>query len=145
RTSLRTLSKLCGQSGLVPTSYRLSELVRVGEDPPCSGGFADVYRGSYDGRAVALKRLDHPHIVPFVGVESGNQACIVSEWMDHGDVMSYLERFPLANRKQLIMDIARGLEYMHASGLVHGDLKSVSSLPHEKPIYAHHDSAQRPC
>ncbi|EIN07822.1 kinase-like protein, partial [Punctularia strigosozonata HHB-11173 SS5] len=53
---------------------------------------------------------------------------IVSEWMEHGDVMSYLENYPRANRVELITDVARGLEYMHASGLVHGDLKSRNVL-----------------
>ncbi|EIN04829.1 kinase-like protein, partial [Punctularia strigosozonata HHB-11173 SS5] len=156
----RTLRELCGESGLVPTRYRLSGLARVGTDPPCAGGFADVYRGTYNGTIVALKfmrlhvrdgksfmkvfcreavvwkRLNHPHIVPFIGIDPSYHACIVSEWMEHGDVMSYLESHPRANRVQLITDIARGLEYMHASGLVHGDLKSrnvlVDSLGHAR-------------
>ncbi|EIN03644.1 kinase-like protein, partial [Punctularia strigosozonata HHB-11173 SS5] len=107
------------------------------------GGFADVYRGTFNGKFVALKcmrlhvfcreavvwkRLNHPHIVPFIGIDPSNQACIVSEWMEHGDVMSYIESHPRANRVQLITDIARGLEYMHASGVVHGDLKSRNVL-----------------
>ncbi|EIN03685.1 kinase-like protein, partial [Punctularia strigosozonata HHB-11173 SS5] len=78
--------------------------------------------------AVVWKRLIHPNIVPFIGVEPRNQACIVSEWMDNGDIMSYLEDHPRANRIDLITDIARGLNYMHASGLVHGDLKSRNVL-----------------
>ncbi|EIN04626.1 kinase-like protein, partial [Punctularia strigosozonata HHB-11173 SS5] len=70
----------------------------------------------------------HPNIVPFIGVEPGNYACIVSEWMDNGDVLSYLEYHPSADRVRLITDIAHGLHYMHSNGLVHGDLHSRNVL-----------------
>ncbi|EIN07824.1 kinase-like protein, partial [Punctularia strigosozonata HHB-11173 SS5] len=78
--------------------------------------------------AIVWKRLDHPNVVPFLGVAPGYQACIVSEWMDHGDVMSYLKQHPRADRVELITGIASGLEYMHASGIVHGDLKGRNVL-----------------
>ncbi|EIN11706.1 kinase-like protein, partial [Punctularia strigosozonata HHB-11173 SS5] len=70
----------------------------------------------------------HPNIVPFLDVSSGIQACIVSQWMENGDVMSYLERFPDSSRRELILDIAHGLEYMRANGLIHGDMKSRNVL-----------------
>ncbi|EIN03690.1 kinase-like protein, partial [Punctularia strigosozonata HHB-11173 SS5] len=152
-SALRELRSLCGETGLLPTSYELSGLVKSDDEEPCSsGGFSDVWRGEHNGVPVALKvlrlhagdrakykqvfckeavvwrRLSHRNIVPFLGVSPRHHLCIVSEWMEHGDVMSYLERFPQANRLQLITDVARGLEYMHAVGVIHGDMKGRNVL-----------------
>ncbi|EIN03641.1 kinase-like protein [Punctularia strigosozonata HHB-11173 SS5] len=78
--------------------------------------------------AVYWKRLVHPHIVPFLGVDPQRPACIVSAWMDHGDVMTYISRYPSADRRQLVLDMAHGLEYMHKGNLIHGDIKSGNLL-----------------
>ncbi|EIN07908.1 kinase-like protein, partial [Punctularia strigosozonata HHB-11173 SS5] len=78
--------------------------------------------------SIFWKRLSHENIVPFLGTSPRSHVCIVAEWMEHGDVLSYLERFPLADRRQLITDVARGLNYMHASGVIHGDVKGRNIL-----------------
>ncbi|EIN09124.1 kinase-like protein, partial [Punctularia strigosozonata HHB-11173 SS5] len=78
--------------------------------------------------AVFWKQLAHPNIVPFLGVSQSHNLCIVSEWMAFGDVITYLQKFPRANRRQLVTDVACGLEYMHASAMIHGDIKGRNIL-----------------
>ena len=67
---------------------------------------------------------------------------MISEWMDEGNINEFVERYNGVNRVQLVshrlvscggrrsrsiqlVDAANGLEYMHSSNMVHGDLKGV--------------------
>ena len=57
RRSSRLLYKICKACGTLPTSYFVQpELTPVGEVGWC-GGFADVSKGEYQGRPVAIKHL----------------------------------------------------------------------------------------
>ena len=66
----------------------------------------------------------------------------MSEWMDNGDITSFVKRNEDVNRAQLVsyhvhvyggwcdrfpklVDVAHGLEYLHDLNFVHGDLKGV--------------------
>jgi len=54
---LHLLYKLCKACELLPATYALrEELIRV-SNVHCSGGYADVSRGEYLGRHVAIKQL----------------------------------------------------------------------------------------
>jgi len=154
RNCERTLRRLCGRAGLLPNSTSLSEsdIERKSTVPSCGGGFADVYEGVYLGNAVALKalrvygkdnirkvqksfckeavfwrRLVHPNIVSFLGVVNSESLplCMVSIWMQNGNMAKFLERNPRSNRLELLIDAAQGLLYLHRLGIVHGDVKSV--------------------
>jgi hypothetical protein len=50
--------KLCIASGIMP-KYLFIHGVDIGDerDPWAAGGFADVFKGTYEGRQVAVKRL----------------------------------------------------------------------------------------
>jgi len=68
---------------------------------------------------------------------------MISEWMDQGNINEFVRRYDGVNRVQLVsrerlvscedrhdrfiqlVDAANGLEYMHSSSMVHGDLKGV--------------------
>jgi len=67
---------------------------------------------------------------------------MISEWMDHGNIIEFVERNEGVNRVQLVgddvpscgnyhnlliqlVDAVNGLEYMHSLHMVHGDLKGV--------------------
>ena len=53
--------------------------------------------------AVLWRRLKHPNVVPFLGVNSTLfELCIVSEWMPHGDINTYLRADPATNRLALV-------------------------------------------
>jgi hypothetical protein len=53
---LRALRKICGSSGTLPNSYIISDgLEKIDEYAFTSGGFADVWRGTYNNKKVAIK------------------------------------------------------------------------------------------
>ncbi|KIM84884.1 hypothetical protein PILCRDRAFT_817699 [Piloderma croceum F 1598] len=77
-------------------------------------------------------RLDHPNIARMFGTSyhMGGRPAIVLEWYQNGNASEYLKKNPTADRKMLIHDIARGLNYLHTliPPIVHGDLKGNNVL-----------------
>ena len=92
-------------------------------------------------------KLRHPHVLPVFGAcLTSTQPYIISQFMENGDLVHYLRRFPQANRVKLVRfaplphtsqlnnppdqvhEINQGLSYLHSERVVHGDLKSVSPL-----------------
>ena len=68
-----------------------------------------------------------PHLVPLVGVVGGASSKLVLEFMDGGDLLTYLEQ-PEPRRRVSKVDLAigmtRGLHALHAQGIVHGYLQA---------------------
>jgi len=119
-----------------------------------AGGTAQVYRGSWNGQEVAIKkisgvshledmkkeinalrRLRHPRLVRFIG------ACIqpplllvVTEFMSGGSLHDRLfgqrRDPPLAHQQRWAISIhmAEGLAFLHSNRVVHRDLKSMNIL-----------------
>ena len=96
----------------------------------------------YCKEVVVWKRTKHPNILSIEGVAPKLfEFCMVSQWMENGDMLPYLEKFPGANRLDLVnstrwrsglrltdsqlIGITCGLDYLHRSDVVHGDLKGV--------------------
>ncbi|KZT52300.1 kinase-like protein [Calocera cornea HHB12733] len=85
-------------------------------------------------------QLQHENIVPLWGIAdlqkiavSGGftQLCMVSPWMEQGNIMEFLKENPTANRLRLLWDIVKGVEYLHSlkpNKIVHGDLKGNNVL-----------------
>lgn len=90
------------------------------------------------------KHLKHPNVLPLLGVTLGeHRFAMVSEWMENGNINSFIERDRHANGTELVccwlifgpqlmvaiqlVDATNGLMYMHGLRLVHGDLKGVFS------------------
>jgi serine/threonine protein kinase len=104
--------------------------------------------------ALFWKHLDHPNILPLLGVSQAVTAhlSLVTPWMPNGNIINYLEQYGLnVNRLALVRLVipatlllspafkqiqvaqcARGLEYLHnyKPALVHGDIKGVSIVTH---------------
>lgn len=58
KTYLKYLQRLCGASGVLPTSFTLTDgFDNLESRPFTSGGFADVYKATYKGQLVVAKAL----------------------------------------------------------------------------------------
>ncbi|KAG0491356.1 hypothetical protein HPP92_004754 [Vanilla planifolia] len=81
-----------------------------------------------------LSRLYHPNIVQFIAASKKPPLyCIITEYMSQGTLRMYLhkkEPYSLSTETilRLALDISRGMEYLHAQGVIHRDLKSHNLL-----------------
>ncbi|KAJ7932966.1 kinase-like domain-containing protein [Mycena leptocephala] len=119
-----------------------------------SGSAADIYRGTLNERGLSVtvkifrrmhsepqnleqtsrslyeeargwKRLDHPNILPFLGIalDLGLSPALISPLCVSGPVMKYLHNTKDSkHRLQMVIGVAAGLAYLHTQGLVHGNL-----------------------
>ncbi|KAH8796241.1 kinase-like domain-containing protein, partial [Flagelloscypha sp. PMI_526] len=83
--------------------------------------------------ALVWRQLRHPNVLPFLGVTETlfpKRFCLVSPFMKHGNVMSFLETRPTHNRLPCVLDIAKGLDYLHSFSppIVHGDVRGANIL-----------------
>ncbi|KDQ18948.1 hypothetical protein BOTBODRAFT_639063 [Botryobasidium botryosum FD-172 SS1] len=121
------------------------------------GGFGDCYLGIFFGRLVVSKRLrfyyerdnymksllheasiwrelDHPNIIPFLGLPSINGIPhLMSPLMQNGTADEFVKKNPHVNRVHLLIQTAQGLEHMHMRNppIIHGDLKANNVLVSE--------------
>lgn len=130
---------------------KIQKLEKIG-----SGGFKDVFIGKFKGRKIAISEFrgqlsamdikelkllggfDHPNIVRFLGVSIPENTretpvMIVSELCSNGDLFDYIRNVnpPTLHKVLVIMlDIARGLEYLHLRkpSVIHRDCKSSNIL-----------------
>lgn len=127
----------------------------LGTESISSGDFGNLYRGALtDDRQVVIKAINipvksndqrtlknaargilslsthgHPNVLHLLGlVEFRDQIGMVYDWMEHGSLPGYLEQHPEVDRYQMSTGICDGLWYLHAEGIVHGDLKGVHVL-----------------
>ena len=60
-------------------------------------------RQKFCHEAVIWKRLSHPNLLPFLGVnETLFRLAMVSEWMEHGTVLQFVKRNVATNRLKLV-------------------------------------------
>ncbi|KAF9646096.1 kinase-like protein [Thelephora ganbajun] len=141
------LGDICSDTLLLPTSTGLLQgLKKRGEIAVASGGTTDIWRGAWSDKQVALKafriyplqdlqeakkilwklvptwkRLAHENVLPFHGVDTSIfQLALVYEWGHNGNIMRYLESHPDASRPKLLLQVAKGLQYLHSLEIVHG-------------------------
>lgn len=78
-----------------------------------------------------MGRLRNPNVVQFYGAcLEENSACLVMEYMEQGSLFDHLAKAELTpgQQKQIAIDIAKGVHYLHHQGIVHRDLKSGNVL-----------------
>ncbi|KAG6809011.1 hypothetical protein H0H92_001984 [Tricholoma furcatifolium] len=150
RTQLiAVMRRISENSGLYPAHFFLEDgVTNTVEGPITAGGFADIYKAHFQGRQLCLKltrrlevnyvnareaivwaQLLHPNVLPFLGLAKYQERlCFVTCWATNGNLESYLEQNPGANRLLLCLDTAAGVEYLHQNNVVHGDLKGANIL-----------------
>ncbi|CAF1092679.1 unnamed protein product [Rotaria sp. Silwood1] len=126
----------------------ITRIQQIGE-----GGFGTVYIGSYreykevgikdvnsklsaDALAEAniLKTLTHPNIIQYIDiVQTPNQTSIIMEFIDGGSLYNYIKRTTQSLTywkvtRQMMIDVAHGMAYLHSQHIVHADLKSLNVL-----------------
>ncbi|KAF9002485.1 kinase-like domain-containing protein, partial [Cyathus striatus] len=153
---LNALIRISTRSAVFPTCLTLHG-VEVVREPISDGFFSQMWKGAFQNYVLAVKvikiyrekhvddllksirkegilwgHLSHPSIVPFYGVyylqKIEEQVCLVSPWMDQGNIMNYLSLNPMENRVKLVFEVAQGLEYLHDNNVIHGDLKGTNVL-----------------
>ncbi|KAG8904048.1 hypothetical protein FRB99_002352 [Tulasnella sp. 403] len=77
--------------------------------------------------------LQHPNVLPFLGsCNINNFIYLVSPYMENGSVMDFIRDHPeRADRIALIRQTASALEYLHARGIIHGNVKGANILVSE--------------
>ncbi|KAF7322227.1 Ste ste11 protein kinase [Mycena kentingensis (nom. inval.)] len=151
------LLKLATRSEQLPTTLFITDIRELTNHALFGGAFGDVYRGMHGEQTVAVKRmrmfldegipakkwkkicrealvwqnLQHDFILPFLGVDVTTFSpaiSLVSPWMKHGTILKYLHTQGRAHIEQFIIEIAEGVAYLHASKIVHGDLRGANIL-----------------
>ncbi|KAG8793745.1 hypothetical protein FRC12_001755 [Ceratobasidium sp. 428] len=151
-----TIAQLCNH-GCKDVTQEL-DVESCDSAPGSQGGCKDMYMGKLrDGTPVALKtifrvgsnsqgrkhlkasrtarelynwsRCHHPYVAPLLGLaEFRRQIAMVSPWMEHGDLCSYIKKNQDVNRFSLCTQVAGALAYLHSIGIVHGDVKGLNVL-----------------
>ncbi|KAJ8077726.1 hypothetical protein PM082_002159 [Marasmius tenuissimus] len=158
----KLMLRLSKGSGLCPKCLKINNVEKLGKAPIAAGGFGDVWKGKiadqlvclkvarvyensdiqtlakdYMQEAIVWKQLKHPNLLPFVGIYLLNEGpellCLISPWMEHGDLMSFLKKghkdlINGINRMSLASDVASGLAHLHGMKIVHSDLKGANVL-----------------
>ncbi|KAL0069253.1 hypothetical protein AAF712_003617 [Marasmius tenuissimus] len=158
---VHAIIKLSDNSGLFPECLWIGENENLGKRPAEVGVFADIWMGNISGVKVAVKvvrhridvqkyehsrkafvrkvmvwrSLNHPSVLPLTGMYWLNgdpeQICLVSPWMENGNLLQYLRGHPELSPEthiSLAKDIAQGLAYLHDLNIIHGDLKGHNIL-----------------
>ncbi|THU78891.1 kinase-like protein, partial [Dendrothele bispora CBS 962.96] len=151
--------RLSKQSGLYPRCFTLHNIKKIGDHPLAAGGSGEIWKGLLGDQLACLKvvkvygdseveklvkeflkeailwrQLDHPNVLPFLGLyfldTSKQRVCLISPWMENGNLTQYLKKNPQGSTDRVILayDIARGLTYLHEKKVIHGDLKGANIL-----------------
>ncbi|KAM0020490.1 putative dual-specificity kinase TKL-Pl-4 family [Helianthus debilis subsp. tardiflorus] len=108
--------------------------IKLLEKPENDLDRAQLMEQQFQQEVMMLARLKHPNIVRFIGACRKPMVwCIVTEYAKGGSVRQFLTKrqnrsVPLKLAVKQALDVARGMEYVHALGLIHRDLKSDNLL-----------------
>ncbi|KAF0906565.1 hypothetical protein E2562_012019 [Oryza meyeriana var. granulata] len=140
RSKLRVGSKISSGSnsriyrGKYGEQWVALKMMRVAEGDGEDVSGQGVVEAQFDAEVSLLSRLRHPNVVRLVAVcRDPPVYWVITELMARGTLSAYLhEREPYSLPPEtvvrLALDVARGMEYLHARGVVHRDLKSQNLL-----------------
>ncbi|KAE9384733.1 kinase-like protein, partial [Gymnopus androsaceus JB14] len=90
-------------------------------------------RKQFCNEALLWRQLKHPNILPLLGVNTdlfSPSFCLISPWMENGNIISYLKQNTAHNRYKVLLEIAAGLSYLHSRNppIIHGDIRGANIL-----------------
>ncbi|XP_057544245.1 serine/threonine/tyrosine-protein kinase HT1 [Amaranthus tricolor] len=109
------------------------KIIRVPDDDE-NGSLAARLEKQFNREVTLLSRLHHPNVIKFMAAcRQPPVFCIVTEYLSEGSLRAYLhklehETLPLEKLISMALEIARGMEYVHAEGIIHRDLKPENIL-----------------
>ncbi|KAJ6482389.1 kinase-like domain-containing protein [Mycena vulgaris] len=72
------------------------------------------------------RQLDHPNILPFLGIalDLGLSPALISPYCGSGPIMKYLQNHAKDPKEKLemVIGVANGLAYLHSKQIIHGNL-----------------------
>ena len=81
---MRSTYTICGRDSLVPESLNIPTCYNHSKIPQASGGFADVWKGNYEGKDVAAKVLRVCATSNFKKIRKvSSHQCVVLRQTDH--------------------------------------------------------------
>ncbi|KAG8990599.1 hypothetical protein FRB94_010496 [Tulasnella sp. JGI-2019a] len=77
------------------------------------------------------KAIKHEHVQELLGgsaFEPGPAMCLITPYLENGNVKQYLEANPDLSPLKLVAETAIGMEYLHSKNIIHGRLKPTNVL-----------------
>ncbi|KAK4350420.1 hypothetical protein RND71_029733 [Anisodus tanguticus] len=108
--------------------------IKLISQPEEDGHLATFLEKQFTSEVALLLRLKHPNIITFIAAcKKPPVFCIITEYLPGGSLRKYLHQqepysAPLNLVVKLALDIAHGMQYLHAEGILHRDLKSENLL-----------------
>ncbi|KAL9641941.1 hypothetical protein ABK040_003999 [Willaertia magna] len=123
-----------GSHGIVFKGKFLSALVAIKKLKISDVDELNTDKESFEKEAILMKSIRHPNVLSFVGFSislnsSTNEEheFIVTEFMENGSLYSYIKKnkgnISLELKLRLLMDVCKGMIYLHFSEIIHRDLK----------------------
>jgi WD40 repeat protein len=117
-----------------------------------TGGFGEVYQGSWNKMPVAIRVLKsdagiipnlevirreintwsmilHPHVLEFLGANVlDEKPFIVMPYLENRNARDFLQKHPRCDRLMMLHHISLGIAHLHSKNIIHGDIKGMNVL-----------------
>ncbi|CAM8893645.1 unnamed protein product [Rhodiola kirilowii] len=103
-------------------------------DDDDNGAMAARLENQFSREVNLLSRIHHQNVIKFIAAcRQPLVFCVVTEYLSEGSLRGFLHKLehktlPLLKIVGVALDIARGMEFIHAQGVIHRDLKPENIL-----------------